>query len=75
MKNALVEKLARALLYEGYILYPYRPSVKNQQRWTFGGVYPPAWSAAQEGADPQAMPLLCKSKCVFCIWWTERSAN
>jgi hypothetical protein len=59
MKNALVGKLARALLYEGYILYPYRPSVKNQQRWTFGGVYPPAWSAAQEGADPQAMQTQC----------------
>jgi hypothetical protein len=36
-----VEAVVRAVLYEGYMLYPYRPSsVKNRQRWTFGGVYP-----------------------------------
>ena len=39
------EEVANAVLYEGYILYPYRPSsVKNQQRWNFGVVYPPASS-------------------------------
>ena len=33
--------IVAAVLYEGYILYPYRPSsVKNRQRWTFGGVFP-----------------------------------
>lgn len=36
-----VKEIADAVLYEGYILYPYRPSsVKNRQRWTFGGVFP-----------------------------------
>ncbi|HEY4330782.1 MAG TPA: hypothetical protein VGN88_13660, partial [Phycisphaerae bacterium] len=55
MSDAMFDKIARALLYEGYMLYPYRPSVKNHQRWTFGGVYPPAWSAAAEGTDPCAM--------------------
>lgn len=36
-----VEAIVNAVLYEGYILYPYRVSnVKNRQRWTFGGVYP-----------------------------------
>ena len=34
-------EIADAVLYEGYILYPYRASaVKNRQRWTFGGVFP-----------------------------------
>jgi hypothetical protein len=34
-------KIARAVLYEGYILYPYRPSaVKNRQRWSFGTLAP-----------------------------------
>lgn len=34
-------KIARAVLYEGYILYPYRPSaVKNRQRWSFGTLLP-----------------------------------
>jgi hydrogenase maturation protease len=38
------------VLYEGYILYPYRRSaVKNQQRWTFGGLYPRAWSERGHG--------------------------
>ena len=42
------EEVAKAVLYEGYILYPYRPSsVKNQQRWNFGVVYP---AGASEGA-------------------------
>jgi hypothetical protein len=38
------EQIARAVLYEGYLLYPYRRSaLKNQWRWTFG-VVPPAGS-------------------------------
>jgi hypothetical protein len=50
-----VEAIARAVLYEGYLLYPYtRSSPKNQVRWTFGGVYPPAWDA-----DPSAMRTEC----------------
>jgi hydrogenase maturation protease len=40
-----VRAIADAVLYEGYILWPYRRSaLKNQQRWTFGGVYPRAHS-------------------------------
>jgi hypothetical protein len=36
-----VEKIANAVLYEGYLLYPYRPSsVKNRQRFNFGVLYP-----------------------------------
>jgi hypothetical protein len=43
----LVSRIADAVLYEGYILWPYRRSaLKNQRRWTFGGVYPAAHSAA-----------------------------
>jgi hypothetical protein len=37
----VVRRIADAVLYEGYILWPYRRSaMKNRQRWTFGGVYP-----------------------------------
>jgi hypothetical protein len=57
----LVRRIADAVLYEGYILWPYRRSAtKNRQRWTFGGVYPPAHSAAHPD-DPslvQAQVLL-----------------
>jgi hypothetical protein len=41
-----VSAIARAVLYEGYILWPYRRSAaKNRSRWTFGAVLPQAWSA------------------------------
>ena len=40
-----VRQIADAVLYEGYILWPYRRSaLKNIRRWTFGGIYPPAHS-------------------------------
>src|SRR5262249_1597216 len=42
--------IARAVLYEGYMLYPYRPSaVKNRQRFNFGVIYPRIYSEAQCG--------------------------
>jgi hypothetical protein len=41
MNAEIVEQIANAVLYEGYILYPYRPSaIKNQQRWNFGTLAP-----------------------------------
>src|SRR5665213_1698451 len=41
MNTEIVEKIANAVLYEGYILYPYRASaIKNQQRWNFGTLGP-----------------------------------
>ncbi len=51
MTRALVDRIADAVLYEGYILYPYRPSVKNRQRWTFGALYPEAYCQGQTGSD------------------------
>jgi hypothetical protein len=59
MKDKLVEQVAAAVLYEGYILYPYRPSVKNRHRWTFGGLVPPTYSQAQAGTDACEMQTQC----------------
>jgi hydrogenase maturation protease len=60
MNTSLVDKIAEAILYEGYILYPYRASSqKNQERFTFGRVYPEAYSAAQDGAEPFFMQTQC----------------
>ena len=54
------KKIAEAVLYEGYILWPYRRStLKNQQRWTFGGVYPRAYSEARGQDDPWIMQTQC----------------
>jgi hypothetical protein len=55
-----VKKIAEAVLYEGYMLWPYRRSAtKNQQRWTFGGVYPRAYSEARGEDDPWIMQTQC----------------
>ncbi len=60
MNAALVEQVVNAVLYEGYILYPYRASAKkNRQRFTFGRVYPEDYSVAQAGAEPCLMQTEC----------------
>lgn len=60
MNLGLVEKIADAVLYEGYILYPYRPSaVKNQQRWNFGALCPAPYSRAQGGTEAWTMQTEC----------------
>ncbi len=42
-----VRSVADAVLYEGYILYPYRASAqKNRSRWQFGVVMAPGYAAA-----------------------------
>jgi cell division protein FtsL len=60
MNPTLVEKIADAVLYEGYILYPYRPSaVKNQQRWNFGALCPESYSVARRGTESWTMQTEC----------------
>lgn len=54
------EAVARALLYEGYLLYPYRPSAaKNRQRWTFGTLYPRAFADVPDATDAWSMQTEC----------------
>ena len=53
MNASLVDQVVNSVLYEGYILYPYRSSsIKNRSRFTFGRVYPEAFSISQNGAEP-----------------------
>ncbi len=55
-----VEKIAEAVLYEGYMLYPYRASaVKNQQRWNFGVLCPRSYSEEQNGSEAWVMQTQC----------------
>jgi hypothetical protein len=59
--NAGVRRIADAVLYEGYILYPYRASAqKNRSRWQFGVLMPPAYAAA----DPYERSMT-QAECVF----------
>src|SRR5262245_23654318 len=59
MNQAIVDRIVNGVLYEGYILYPYRPSVKNRQRWTFGGLYPPCYCEAHPGSDNWFLQTEC----------------
>ncbi|HZA15900.1 MAG TPA: hypothetical protein VE645_03215 [Pseudonocardiaceae bacterium] len=46
----IAREIADAVLYEGYLLYPYRASSrKNQIRWQWGVLMPPAYAAAGHG--------------------------
>ncbi len=56
-----VRSIADAVLYEGYILYPYRASSrKNQSRWQWGVVMAPGYAAADpsESSSTQAECVL-----------------
>jgi hypothetical protein len=54
-----VRQIADAVLYEGYVLWPYgRSALKNQRRWTFGGVYPEGHSS-RHADDPHVMRTQC----------------
>ena len=47
-----VRTIADAVLYEGYLLYPYRAnSRKNQTRWQFGVLGPPRAEERGIGED------------------------
>ncbi|HYO15278.1 MAG TPA: hypothetical protein VE685_18940 [Thermoanaerobaculia bacterium] len=53
MNLASVEPVADAILFEGYLLYPYRASaLKNRHRWIFGVLCPRSASEARGGLDP-----------------------
>jgi hypothetical protein len=58
--NEQIRALADAVLYEGYLLWPYRRSaLKNRQRWgAFGGVYPRAHSEERDD-DPWRIVTEC----------------
>jgi hypothetical protein len=61
MNRELVDRIVDAVLYEGYILYPYRASSKKNQRerFTFGRIYPEDYAFAQEGREPSLMQTEC----------------
>ena len=52
---ALARLVADTVLYEGYVLYPYRASAqKNQLRWQFGVLAPPDY-AKSSGSERCSM--------------------
>ncbi|MEH0548592.1 hypothetical protein QA802_37680 [Streptomyces sp. B21-105] len=60
---ALARQVADAVLFEGYVLYPYRASAaKNRLRWQFGVLVPPGWGADCEEHDFQHTECLMEPK-------------
>jgi hypothetical protein len=56
---ASAQKVADAVLYEGYLLYPYRSSsAKQQVRWQFGVFVPPGFTGTAEASACQTECLL-----------------
>src|SRR5437763_3245084 len=57
--------VADAVLYEGYLLYPYRrSSAKNKVRWQFGVLLPREW-AGEHGLDDTGVAGSAES------WWQQ----
>ena len=64
---AAARAVADAVLYEGYVLYPYRASArKNQVRWQFGVLVPRAFSEA-DGSERWSM----RTECLVDPGWTR----
>ncbi len=51
MQDATIDRLITSVLYEGYLLYPYRPSLKNIKRWTIGTIYPAQSAEVRSGTE------------------------
>ena len=59
MTARAAEQIADAILYEGYVLYPYRASAaKNRLRWQVGLVVPREYADAT-GSDPSFVQTEC----------------
>jgi len=60
---AHARQVADAVLYEGYLLYPYRQSAqKNRSRFQFGVLMPPAYRAVDD-CEPSACQTECLLEC------------
>ncbi|GAA0317323.1 hypothetical protein GCM10010302_65490 [Streptomyces polychromogenes] len=60
---AAARRVADAVLFEGYVLYPYRASAaKNRMRWQFGVLVPPAWAPAQGEHSLQRTEILMEPR-------------
>jgi hypothetical protein len=58
---AALREVAEAVLYEGYVLYPYRASSgKNTNRWQFGVLMPPSYVA-----DDESERSSCQTEMIF----------
>jgi hypothetical protein len=80
MSLEAAQRLAHALMFEGYVLYPYRKtSLKNRKRFVFGSLYPAAWARAQGERSGVMLELLARAERVqvearFLQWVVQSTA-
>ena len=66
MSTRAAVQIADAVLYEGYVLYPYRASApKNRLRWQVGLVAPRSFAEAA-GSDPWFTQTECLAEALAC---------
>ena len=72
MSIAAAEAIANAVLYEGYVLYPYRASApKNRVRWQVGLITPRSYAEATQ-SDPWCAQTECLVEAGACARLTVR---
>jgi hypothetical protein len=59
MNHELIEKITHAVLYEGYVLYAYRPAVKNHHRPTVAGLFPQDYTSVNGNDDSAFLETQC----------------
>lgn len=60
IQKSSVDEIAAAILYEGYILYPYRASaVKNRHRFNFGTLAPQIYHQQVNESEPCQLRTQC----------------
>lgn len=57
MTDRDLDRLLDTLQYEGYLLYPFRPSIKNSRRWNSGALFPRKHAEARGGLSPCLMRM------------------
>ena len=59
MNRVQVDQIVNAVLYEGYILYPYKSSIKNCHSLTFGRVYPHECCDVHDPSSRSSLHIEC----------------
>jgi hypothetical protein len=80
--SSALAAIADAVLFEGYLLYPYsRSALKNQKWWPFGVVYPRAFCEARGAGELSSLELECllvggeSTRIEACLRFLEPSSN
>ena len=61
--NPELDRVVATTLYEGYLLYPYRDSLKSQVRWNFGVLFPPSFAREHADSERSSMRTECLLRC------------